>query len=54
MIFGGFMKGMSIRGFKFFLQHVGANVEIVNGFCFVQIWQVVFEKLRNTMSRGDS
>ena len=39
-----FMKGMSIRCF-WLLDYVVANVELSNGFCFVQIWQVVMKLL---------
>ena len=49
MILIYFMKGTSIRCF-WLLDYVGANVELLNGLCFVQIWSVLAEILQKVIS----
>ena len=44
-----FMKGTSIRCF-WLLDYVGANVELSNGLCFVQIRSVLTEISQKVMS----
>ena len=49
MILSYFMKGTSIRCF-WLLDYDGANADLSNGLCFVQIWSVLVEILAKIMS----
>jgi len=49
MFFCYFMKGTSIRCFRL-VDYAGANVDLLNGYFFVQIWSVLAEISHKVMS----